>query len=357
MSEYNEQEIDLTPYVKKLVRHWKTVLLWAFVAAVIGFGVAKSIPKQYTVVSKVSPELSYRNNSLSSLASLAGVNLNTLNSTDALLPTVYPEIVNSIPFMTDLFDMPVEFTSRKETVDTTLYAYLKDYTKSPWWGAVVSAPFQLIDWFRGVVTGAKDDDSDGIVEVDKFKLTKAQYKVARAMCRNIKAQADKKTFVITLTTTMQDPVIAAQVSQAVIDHLKDFIADYRTGKAKIDLEYYQKMYDEAQSEYYAAQQKYSVYMDTHQGMVRQSALVEQQRLQNEMNLKYQLYNSLAQQVQQAEAKVQQETPVFADIIPPSVPVKKSKPITKTYMLIFFILGAFASCVYVLARKEDEAIEE
>lgn len=354
MKEIEEQEIDLTPYVKKVLRNWKTILLWAFIAAVIGFGVSKSIPKEYTVVSKVSPELSYRTNSLSSLASLAGVNLNMLNNTDALLPTVYPDIVNTIPFMTSLFDMPVEVKTKTEVVDTTLYAYLRDYTRTPWWGAVLGAPMQAIVWARGLFSEEGEEEESTVV--DKFHLTKEQNAMAKMLCRRVKAVADKKTFVITITATLQDPVIAAQVAQKVTENLKDYVTAYRTDKAKLDVDYFRAMFEDAEREYYDAQKAYSWYLDSHQGFVLQSAKVEQQRLQNEVNLKSQLYNSLAQQLQNAEAKVQQETPVFAEILPPTVPLKKSKPITKKIMLALFVLGAMAGTVRVLVKKEEESEE-
>jgi len=353
-NDYYEDEIDLTPYIKKLLANWKQILLWAFVAAVIGFLYTRTVPRQYTVTSKISPELSYRNNSISSLASLAGINLNTLNNTDAMLPTVYPDIVNSIPFMTGLFDMPVEFTYKKEIIDTSLFVYLKDYNKGNWVGAVMNFPFMVLGKVKGFITGEnkEEEQENNITAVDPFRLTNPQNAIAKAMCKMIEVTADKKTFMITLEVTMQDPVISAQVSRAVIDKLQEYVTGYRTDKARIDLEYYEKMLVDAEQDYFQSQQTYSDYMDSHQGFVLQSAKVEQQRLQNDMNLKYQLYNSVAQQVQQAEAKVQQETPVFAEILPPTVPLRKSKPDTKKIVLAFFLLGACVAAVGILLKKED-----
>ena len=84
-------------------------------AGVIGLVVGFSIPKVYTVSSKLAPEIVSRtNSSLSSLASIAGVNLNNMSTSDAVYPELYPEIVSSTPFVVELFSIPVEIETRKE---------------------------------------------------------------------------------------------------------------------------------------------------------------------------------------------------------------------------------------------------
>ena len=75
------------------------------------------------------------------------------------------------------------------------------------------------------------------------------------------------------------------------------------------------------------------------------------RLQNEVNLKYSLYSNTSQQLQNAQAKVQQETPVFVDVIPPTVPMKPSKPSRKMIVLVITFLGFIAACSYVIIKKK------
>jgi hypothetical protein len=79
------------------------------IAAVIGLIVGFSIPKEYTSTIVIAPESSSAKSGggLSSLASLAGINMN-LNTADAIYPDLYPQIVGSVPFLTDLFEIPVQ---------------------------------------------------------------------------------------------------------------------------------------------------------------------------------------------------------------------------------------------------------
>lgn len=70
----------------------------------------------------------------------------------------------------------------------------------------------------------------------------------------------------------------------------------------------------------------------------QSVRAEQERLQNDMSLAYQVYSQVASQLQVARAKVQEEKPVFAVVEPAVVPLKTSGTSKKVYVLIFVCLS-------------------
>ena len=77
--------------------------------------------------------------------------------------------------------------------------------------------------------------------------------------------------------------------------LQEYIINYRTSKAKEDCSYLEKLCKERQQEYYVAQKKYALYIDTHDDIILQSVRAEQERLQNDMNLAYQVYSQVASQ--------------------------------------------------------------
>ena len=94
---------------------------------------------------------------------------------------------------------------------------------------------------------------------------------------------------------------------------------------------------ERQQEYYSAQQKYADYLDSHDNIILQSVRAEQERLQNDMSLAYQVYSQVANQLQVARAKVQEEKPVFAIVEPAVVPLSPSGISKKIYVLAFVFL--------------------
>ncbi len=353
VQEEQYEEIDLMELLRKLLKNWKTILKWCCVAGVIGLVVGFSIPKVYTVSSKLAPEIVSRtNSSLSSLASIAGVNLNNMSTSDAVYPELYPEIVSSTPFVVELFSIPVEIETRKEgTVRTDLYTYLLDYTRSPWWSAVFSAPFKALGWLMDLVRGGDEEEVEGYASLDPYALTPEQEAIVKAIRESVSLQVDSKNSMITLEVSAQDPVVATDLSKEVISRIESYVTDYRTEKSRKDLDYYEQLYEEAREEYYDAQQRYARYVDANQNVVLRSVMAEQDRLKNEMDLAYNLYNTCAQQVQMAKAKVQQETPVCVVVEPPTLPTQPSKPSKMLTLVAFVFLGACLSAVWVLFGKD------
>ncbi len=341
--------IDLRKYWNKLKARWKTILIWTLAAAILGAAYSLTIPRRYTVVSKLAPELSNNTvNRISALSQLAGLNATMLGSTDAVYPMVYPDIMHSTDFLVDLFDTPVSFVEKKERVDTTLYEYMLNHRKGSALGWVMSLPGRAVSGVKGLFK--KEAPMDTTSVVDPFKLTNKQFAVANGLKKSIQPVIDKKTMVLTIQVTMQDPNVAATVAKTVNEKLKEYVSKYRTEKAVHDLDYYQKIYDETKAQYLASQSRYARFVDNNQGMVRQSSRIEQTRLQNEASLNYQLFNNAAVQLQNAKAKVQQDTPVFAEIISPTVPLKPSKPSRKMITLVFMVLGFGIGSLFALFKK-------
>ncbi len=366
--QYREEEydeIDIMELLRKLFKDWKLILKWCGISVVVGLIIAFSIPEEFSVTSKLAPEIASKNSSsLSSMAALVGINMNNMTLTDAMYPDLYPDIVSSAPFVAELFAIPVHFEYKKEMMSSDLYGYMKDYIRSPWWNAVIEFPFKVLGWFLDLFR-EKEDDVEGYANVNSYEFTKEQEDIAEAIRDRIFLDVDKKTYLITCTVMMQDPHVAAELSKEVITRLQDYVVNYRTEKSRHDVDYFQQLYEEAQADYYAAQSRYARYVDANHGVVLQRVRTEQERLQNEMSLKYQLYNNCAQQLQAAQAKVQQETPVFAVIKPPRVPLDNSKPSKPIILVACVFLAGIAAAVWILwgrdliakfRKPEDEEAE-
>ena len=77
-----------------------------------------------------------------------------------------------------------------------------------------------------------------------------------------------------------------------------------------------------------------------------------QELQNEAQLRYQMYNQTAQNLLAARAKVQQESPVLV-IVQPGIAPHIGKPSKVKLTIIWFILGGIAGAVWVLWKNSDK----
>lgn len=342
----DEQEIDLLELARKLWDSRKLILKFCIVGLVVGLVVAFSIPKEYTTSIKLAPEVTsgkVPGGNLGALASFAGLSAGS-NSAEAVYPQLYPDIVASIPFSVGLFNVTVSDKSGENTY--TVREFLEEETSSPWWSAVLGFPFKAIAGIKSIFSTKEDVDGT----LDAFRLTDGENKIVEALRARVGADVDTKTSVITLSVTMQDPMVSALLADSVAERLKLYVTDYRTNKARQDLNYAEKLNDEAKRDYVEAQQRYASYMDKNQGIVLRSAKIEQEQLQNEAQLAFNLYNQTAQQLQAAKAKVQEITPVYTVVQPSSVPLKPSKP-SKMLILVGFIFlaGVMASAWILFGR--------
>lgn len=316
--ENDEITIDWMGILRKIIAIRKTLYKAAGVGLILGIIIALSIPKQYTVTVTLSPEMG-GDKAGGGLASLASSFLGTGatgSSPDALNATLAPDIVASTPFILELFNTKVQTLDGK--LDTTLVAYL-DEQKQPWWGYIKAAPGMAIE----VIKSLFSEKADTVSVLNPFQLTQKEAGKVASIKQAITAEVDKKTAMTTLTVTLQDPKVTAIVADSVVAKLQQYIIDYRIKKAKEDCAYLEQLYKERQQEYYDAQSKYAHYFDSNRNIALQSVRAEQERLQNDMSLAYQVYSQVAQQLQVARAKIQEEKPVFAVVEPATVPLQPS----------------------------------
>lgn len=344
--ENDELEIDWMEILRKIIAIRKTLYKAAGVGVLLGIIIALSIPKQYTVTVTLSPEMGgdKAGGGLASLASSFLGGAATSSSPDALNATLAPDIVASTPFILELFNTRVQTLDGK--LDTTLVAYL-DEQQSPWWGYIKAAPGMAI----GAIKSLFSEEVDTVSVLNPFQLTEKEFEKVEGLREVLAADVDKKTAKTTISVTLQDPKVTAIVADSVVAKLQQYIIDYRIKKAKEDCAYLEELYKERQQEYYDAQSKYAHYFDTNRNIALQSVRAEQERLQSDMNLAYQVYSQVAQQLQVARAKIQEEKPVFAVVEPATIPLKPSGTSRKIILVGIVFLVICCSGMWELFGKE------
>ena len=346
-----EIEIDLMDLLRKVIGIRKKIYKAAGIGLIIGVIVAISIPKQYTVEVTLSPEMGNdKAGGLSGLAaSFLGSGVTMGDGTDALNASLSADIVSSTPFLLELSAMEIPVTKNEVM---TLNTYLDEET-SPWWSYVIGFPGMVIGGVKSLFT---EEESESVpsdkANLGTIELSKKESEKIEALKKKILASVDKKTSMTTVSVTLQNPKVAAVVADSVVRKLQEYIIDYRTTKAKEDCLYLERLFKERQQEYYDAQKKYADYMDSHDNIILQSVRAEQERLQNDMSLAYQVYSQVANQLQVARAKVQEEKPVFAVVEPAVIPLYPSGTSRKIYVLAFIFLSV---CIVISWKLFGEDI--
>ena len=352
------QDIDLSELFQILWQKRFFLLKCCGVAVIIGLIIAFSIPKEYETKAKLAPEstdLSKSISGLGGLAAMAGINLKQGAGTDAISPDLYPDVVKSTPFLLELF--PIKVTTKDKKISMSLYDYIQEHQRQAWWGYIVGAPFKLIGWTIGLFSEKQENGK----EVDAYQLTIEQGEVIAKLQRLITVEIDKKTSTLEVIVRMQDPLISADITCIVMDKLQKYMADYRIHKVKQDMEYTQKVFGEAKDAYYKAQQAYAAFEDANKNIVSSSYRTEQERLKNDMTLTFNIYNSLAQKLEQDKLRVQQETPVYTVIEPATVPLRAASPKKLMILIACVFLAILGGSGYILIKdffavKKEEQID-
>ena len=343
----NRIEVDLVGLVLLLWRKRKRIITNCFIGGVLAIIVAFSIPKEYTSTVVMAPEFASGSNTsgnLGALASMAGINMNGMSGNeDALYPELYPQIVSSTPFLCDLVSLQVE--TQDGELSTSLYDYLGKHQKKTWWNKIVAAPIKVVKrlFMESVVDTVMPTDGT------EMNLTRKQYLLLKKLDEKIVVSVDKGNFVITLNVTMQDPKISAYVARVVSDNLQEYIGKYRSAKARKDLAYTEMLYKESQEKYHIAQQLYAEHVDKHQGVVKMQHKIEEKRLSNELDLAFNVYNQIAQQLELARAKVAESTPVCVVMQPAIVPIEASSPKKMMIGLMYVFLAFFGTAAWIIIK--------
>lgn len=352
MTEQNNkiQEDPANEILELIVKLWTnrtTIFKWCAVGIVLALVVGFSLPKNYKTGVIIAPEMQTKtNSSISSIASMMGVNLN--NSVDAISHDMYADVIHSTPFVTDLLELPVTFTRRDSVITTTFCDYMLNYQKKAWWSHILQSPFKLLGW---VLSLGKEEVEAEEGPLDPTNLPRDERKVAKYLSKEIHFMMDKKTGKMTISMELQDPKVVATVMTAVTENLKKYMSDYRTSKARQDVVNLTKIYEKRREEYHVARMEYAKFSDANRNMVLLSAQAELGTLKQEMDLAYQVYSQVATQLEGARIQAEEAKPVFVIIEPVITPNRKSSPSKAKLLVLYTFLAGCAAVGWITFGKD------
>lgn len=346
----DSEVIDLRVIIKKLWRKklW-FLLVWIITGALASWYIV-GIPRTYMTTTRIAPETDQGGqSSLGSIASSFGINLGDNGGSDAIYPLLYPDLMEDNGFVSRFFDIRVQ--SEDGVISTTYYDYLANYQARPWWAKYQDKVKKLLP---------KDEEPDKVAKkagnsgeepkFDPYYLNKKEDKVVKAIRSSVSFDYDIKTSCISITVIAQDRMICKQVADSVRERLQGFITDYRTSKARKDVDYYKKLADEAKVSYEKVRRQYAAFSDANTDISLPSLQAKMEDIENDMQLKYNAFTALNTQLQAAQAKLQEYTPAFTLLQGAAVPMKASGPKRMIFVAVMLFLATIVECL-VIFRKE------
>lgn len=308
-----------------------------------------SLPRYYKSETTLAPEMENSGASgvLGSLASSFGFDLSEMQTTDAITPLLYPDLMEDNGFVSSL--MNIKVVSQDEEINTTYHDYLQSHQKEAWWN-------YPINWIKSLLP-KKDDKGGSKNGYDPYNLTRKEDDILNKARKKIEIDIDKKTGVISIDVEAQDPLICKILADSIKERLQIFITDYRTNKARTDYQYYKKLTEEAKHEYEKARQQYGSLSDANSKAALRSVELKIEDMENDMQLKFNAYTTINTQLQAAKAKVQEKTPAFTVLKGAAVPIKPTGPKRMIFIFGMLILAAFGTMVYIIKNDIISAIKQ
>ena len=325
--------IDIKKCVKEIWTEKRLFYKTLPIAFILSCVYIFSLPRYYTADTKLAPEMenSLGKGSLSSIASSLGFDIGEIQTTDAITPLLYPDLMEDNGFITSLFNIKVK--SKDSNINTIYYNYLKYLQKKPWWLSIFS-------------TEKKEND---IKLIDAYNLSKKDDEIATTIRDKILLHVNSKSEVISIIVQDQDPLISKTMTDSVREKLQTYITNYRTNKARTDYEYYKKLTFNAKQEYEKVRRQYASMADASTNVSLRSVELRMEDLENDMQLKFNTYTNLNNQLQAAKAKVQERTPVFTILKGAAVPIKPSGPKRIIFVAVITLLTFIGTAIWIVRK--------
>ena len=345
---YPEDEIDLIELLKKVYKEKKLIFKYSIIAAVVGVVFALFQPNQYTSSTTFIPQLSSDvktgSSKLSGLASLAGINLGGMEGSSEFPPTLYPQVVESVPFKLDLLKSNVKVNN----TELTLREYfLKDKNSFNFFRTVKKYTIGLPSLILGLFKADENyvSDSSSI-----YSLTEEDHELFEKLSKVFSLSINDKAGFISMSFTDQDKNVSAQVAQTAETLLQEKIIEFKVKSSKELLDFTSNQYNEKKIAFEKLQDERAVFVDNNINISSSLFQNKLSRIESELGIAQNVVQQLASQVEQAKLQVNKDTPVFTTIKPVTVPFKKSAPKRSVIVVIFIFLGLIISSGYVLIKE-------
>ena len=345
-------EIDIVSLIMNIWEKRRLIVKATCCFFILGIFVALVMPRKYTatrVFITQSNSSTGKAGSLSSLASLAGINLGDELQDGPMSPLVYPQILSNVEFQKELMMTPITFKGIDG--DVSFYDYYTDpqYDKHPFLTGLKKYTIGLPGTLMKLMRGDEDLKNNSLGNGSRIlSMTRKEAEVAKELKERVSLTVDKKEGFITISSTMPEALAAAQLNEALFSLLRKYVSEFKINKSQKYLDYIQMEYDQAKKDYENIQVQYAAFRDANRGVKTAVAEVEAERLASEVALNQQLYTSLANNLLAAKVKVNEENVVFTDISPVSVPDKAANSRSKT-VLGWTFLGFILACGWVLVQ--------
>jgi uncharacterized protein involved in exopolysaccharide biosynthesis len=264
-----------------------------------------------------------------------------MESSSEFPPTLYPQVVNGVPFR-------VELLSNEITLNNELVV-VKDYFLEN------KSSFNILRTIKKYTIGLPSlilfkNQKEYTNQSKIYSITEEDKGLFQILENNLSLSINEKEGFITISYTDNNKNVAAQVTQIAQNLLQEKIIEFKNKSSKEMLDFATKQYSDKKESYEKLQDERAVFVDKNINISSSLFQNKLSRLESEVNISESIVQQLASQVEQAKLQVNEDTPVFTTIKPVTIPFERSAPKRSLIVIVFVFLGLVLSAVYVLVKE-------
>lgn len=359
--DYIEEELDVKKLLKLFLDSRKTILKITILFTVIGLLSAFLTKKEYEASTVFVPQgvgQKKMSGNLGGLAALAGINIGSGAEASGIPSSLYPDILQSIPFQKELINTKLTIKGQEKKVTfgkyyTEIYNpgflhKVKKYT--------IGLPGVIMSSFKKKSDVANNvhiyQDSDTIIYV-----TPKEKGLIDNLQKRVIITVDQEDNFVEIKGIMPESIAAAELTYAAKELLEKYIINYKIEKSADKLKFIEKRLQEKEEDFKRKRFLLARYQDKNKYA---STLTSQTRLlslQADYNLAFNVYNDLAQQIEKQKIQVKEDTPIFTIIKPVSIPTSKSGSSFASVFYKWMISGFVLGILWVFGRDFFKKIKK
>lgn len=358
-----EEKVSITGLLSVLYRNRAAIFITMAICLVLGIVIYITSPREYTSSATVIPASGADNSAsqLSSLASLAGINLGTGVNNGQISTASFEDILHSTPFLSKIISKEYYFPSAGKTM--TLKEYLTDYSRltiferiGKWPGKLASGLNSRANRPKHTETAARDSAAHRSAKEDTFFANKVLFidgttrMAIKELSNNLDYTMDIRTGLVTINLSLQDRAVVAPVLKDIIDEFSKYITDYGKKLTQLSLDALKPQVQNAQENYKKTLRALASFQDRNRNVISNAAGLPAQQLQEQLAMAQAVYTSLQQQQERLLIQLSGSLPNIQVVEPPLAQTSPSRPRFVLTVIIALFLGAFLSCTYVLSKK-------
>ena len=340
-----EDSIDVIALLTTLWQSRKFIVKTILVFLILGVLISLLSPVKYSASTVFVPQLGSEvkaPSGLSSLASLAGINLSSGNQGGDISPLLYPNLSSNIPFKLALLSAPItEDTS--DTLDVQFYLLSQKSGIN-----ILSTIKKYTIGLPGLLFSSDTNTSSS--QSSLISLTEEEEELVEMLSEKYTVSVNEKEGYVAVSALDKNPVIAAELVRIITANLQDEIIQKRLEKVQNNLDFTQNQYNQKKLEFEKIQDRLARFKDRNQNISSSLFLNELERIQAEYSIALKVVTELATQVESAKLRVNKDTPIFSVIDPVTVPTQKEYPKRINIVVLFLFFGFVIASTYILVKQ-------